>query len=115
MAEYCEAPGCGAEIKARDGKKRRFCDAHEKQMQRTGRLTAIRARRSPFGNFLEAAIALVEADAEDEGAYDAARVRARKAARVWVCSGCETCGKVANPRRWSGNGARSRRTAPAAG
>lgn len=75
---YCAVPDC---IRPADG---RYCCCHRKRLQRGQSLGAPLdvAHLSPRGRVLEAAIALVEAESDED--HQRAWVRLRKAALAWL-------------------------------
>jgi hypothetical protein len=73
---YCEAPGCERETR----ESRTYCDTHQKQKQRTGKVGAIEQRLSPKERLEEAALAYGLAEEDDE--FNEARRVLFKAART---------------------------------
>ena len=59
-----------------------LCAAHRKQRQRTGRLVPVVERLEPRARLREAALALADADSEDDRAYDLAERRFWAAVRA---------------------------------
>jgi uncharacterized protein (DUF2384 family) len=62
-----------------------LCHAHRKRRQRGQALSPPVAERvTGFARVLEAAIAIVDCDSDDDGAFESAKSLLRKAAEAWV-------------------------------
>lgn len=76
----CQGPECDREC------ERRYCDAHWKQIQRTGKLTPLRPPLSPKEAVLEAGAAWLDADSEDDLAYKRAEQAFLARTEAWMRS-----------------------------
>lgn len=77
-SRYCEGPGhdgnpCGRPAFRGVMEDRPLCEAHQKQQQRTGRLTPITQTLSLEARALEAATAWIEASSTDDDEYESRR------------------------------------------
>ena len=72
-ALYCCGPECDRPAFRGVTGGQPLCAAHLKQQQRTGKLTPIAPELTPEARVVEAAIALLDADASDDRGYESRR------------------------------------------
>lgn len=80
----CTVTGCTRQTESPGGLR---CAMHKKRMQRgMDPNKPVQEKLSPFSQFVEACLALADAPAEDDPAYDRALDVTRKAACAWMRS-----------------------------